>query len=363
MPTINVPDYGGGAIVNLVGELETRLGGEPPGPPLHAPLAARIPDAEGYVLAVFDGLGSGQIAEAGTDTFLAAHAADLDAPFPATTTVSLASIATGRPPSEHGLIGYQMYLPELEQVVNTIKWTTLWGDPVTYPTGSLLPGPNLWERLTATGIEVSTVQPANFDRSPLTKALYRGCRFEPALSARELAEATLRLAGPRRLVLTYVPHVDFAAHVHGQKSDEYAEAIAIASGIWRSLAAALPPKVGLIGTADHGHIDFPKTSQVAIPRDLHAGRTFYGDGRAMFVRGDGATLAEDLPATWIDFESARSWWGPTSEHSEFAGRAPHGVLLADDDALLLHRFSDRRMVGNHGAMVPSEQRVPLLVRP
>ena len=39
-------------------------------------------------------------------------------------------------------------------------------------------------------------------------------------------DATLQLAAePGRLVFTYLPHVDFAAHVYGQASDEYGEAL------------------------------------------------------------------------------------------------------------------------------------------
>lgn len=362
MPTISVPDYGGGSIVNLVSEIESRLGGMPPNGRLHPEYGALIPQGEGYVLVVFDGLGAAQLGHSAATPFANVHKADLDAPFPATTTVSLASLATGLTPREHGLLGYQLWLPEADTVVNTIKWTTLWGAPIPYRTGNFLPQPNFWERLVAVGVEPITVQPAQFDRTPLTQALYRGCRFEPAYLPEDLVAVTARLAGPGRVVLTYVPHVDFAAHVHGQESREYAEALAIAASVWERLAAGLEGDVALLGIADHGHVDFLQPKQHKISKQDHKGLTFYGDGRAMFVKGDGAALAEKLPATWIDIEAARGWWGPAGEHSEFSMRAPDGILLADDDSLLLHRFSNDRLVGNHGAMTAAEQKVPLLVR-
>ena len=68
-----------------------------------------------------------------------------------------------------------------------------------------------------------------------------------------------------------------------------------------------------------------------------------------------------MPATWVPTAEARDWWGPSDPHPRFANREPDGILLADDNALLLHRFSDDRMVGNHGAMTAGEQRVPLFV--
>ncbi len=362
MPTISPPDYGGGSLVNLVAELEYRLSGRHLSPRLHPELSSLVPAAPSYVIVLFDGLGAGQLTHPDAESMTASHVATIDAPFPATTTVSLASVATGLPPSQHGLLGYQLWLPEVGEVVNTIKWTTLWGAPVDFDPGALLPSPNLWERLTAAGLEPIAVQPANFEGTGLTNALYRGCRFEGVTTYSEQIEAVLDLAAaPGRLIYTYVAAIDFAAHVHGQDSEEYSDAVLLSDWVWSSLAGTLPPGVTLIGVSDHGHIDFPKPRQVKIAKADHTDRAFYGDGRAMFVRGNGASLAERLPATWIPIEDALEWWGPPPRHAAFDGRSPDGVLLADDDTLLLHRFSDDRMVGNHGAMTDAEQRVPLLV--
>jgi hypothetical protein len=276
--------------------------------------------------------------------------------------VSLATIATGLPPSQHGLLGYQLWLPEVDRVVNTIKWTTLWGEPVPYETASFLPAPNLCERLAKAGIEPITVQPGNFLGTPLTKALYRGCRVEPVFTVDEAVDATLQLAAtPRRLILSYLPQVDFAAHVHGQQSDEYATAVEAVAWAWDHVASRRPSGVSLVGTADHGHVDFPKDRQIRIPKASHTDRVFYGDGRAMFVRGEGASLAGDLPATWFPVADVADWWGPKPRHPAFAERAPDGILVADDDALLLHRHSNDRMVGNHGALTDAERLIPLLI--
>ncbi|MCU0281865.1 MAG: alkaline phosphatase family protein, partial [Acidimicrobiia bacterium] len=133
------PDYTGGSLVNLVAELERRLAGKAPTPGLHALLGAVIPEAATYVLVLFDGLGDAQLSHPGAAPFAAARRAALDAPFPTTTTVSLATIATGLPPARHGLIAYQLWLPDREQVANTIKWTTLWGDPMGLDFAAFLP--------------------------------------------------------------------------------------------------------------------------------------------------------------------------------------------------------------------------------
>ena len=362
MPSITVPDYTGGSLPNLVSELEFRLTGSSRFARLHPALAVEIPDAATYVLFLFDGLGSLQLDHPSASALRDDLRGSIDAPFPATTTVSLATVATALPPSQHGLLGYQSWIPELDRVVNTIKWTTLWGEPVDYDTTSLLPSPNLWERLSADGVEPITVQPGNFIGSPLSKALYRGCRIEPVFTLDETVEATLQVAAePGRLVFSYLPYVDFAAHVYGQNSEEYGEALATVTWVWEQVAARLPEGAAMVGTADHGHVDFPQDRQIRIPKDLHENRVFYGDGRAMFVRGDGASLEIDLPATWVRIEDMIEWWGPGPRHPSFDGRSPDGALIADDDVLLLHKHSDDRMVGNHGALTDEERLIPLLV--
>lgn len=356
------PDYTGTGLVNLVCELEHRLGSAPPNARLVAHLADLIPQAETYVVMLFDGLGAGQLQHPAADGLFEDSVGILDAPFPTTTTVSLASLATGRTPSQHGLLGYQLWLPEVEHVVNTIKWTTLWGEQLDIGTDSFLPTANTWERLRDVGREPITIQPGHFAGSQLSRALYRGCRYEPVFTIEEVVMATADLAAGRgRLIFTYVPQVDFAAHVHGQASAEYAEAVRIATTIWENTARRLPAGTVMIGTADHGHADFSPTQQVRLPKALEDNHVFYGDSRVMFVRGEESPAFAPLPATWIPFTEMVDWWGPGPRHEAFEDRAPDGVLLADDDAILLHSHSDKRLVGHHGGLTEAERHVPFLV--
>ena len=119
--------------------------------------------------------------------------------------------------------------------------------------------------------------------------------------------------------------------------------------------------IAALATADHGHLDFPKDRQVKIPKAAHDGRVFYGDARAVFVLGDGARLADELPAVWFPIEDVAGWWGPEPRHPTFDERAPDGILVAEDDRLLLHHHADDRLVGNHGAMTEAERLIPLLI--
>jgi len=362
MSPIQLPDYGGGSLVNLVAELEYRLTGASPSETLHPDIAKLIPSGKTYVLLLLDGLGSGQLSHVDAAPFAAARVADLDAPFPTTTTVSLATIATGLPASRHGLLGYQLYLPEADGVVYTIKWARPWGETVELDHAAFLPSPNLWERLTAAGVEPITVQPGNYADTPLSQVLFRGCRFEPAYTIDEMILATEQLAAvPNRLILAYLPHVDIAAHVYGQESDEYADALDFVAEVWTRLEQRLAEHVVLVGTADHGHVDYPQSAAARIDGLHEKDYTFYGDSRVTFVRGDGAALARELPARWLPLDVVADWWGPGPRHPQFTSRAPDGVLIAEEGHIVLHRHSDKRMIGRHGGLSDAERLIPLML--
>ena len=75
-------------------------------------------------LLLVDGLGAEALAEhPGEAPFLAGLAGPtLTAGFPSTTAASLGSLGTGRPPGEHGIVGYLLAVPGHDRVMNTLQW-------------------------------------------------------------------------------------------------------------------------------------------------------------------------------------------------------------------------------------------------
>lgn len=361
---LTLPFALGRRLVDLVNELERRLTGTAPGPGLAPDLAGELPDASSYVLVLFDGLGHHQLDHSAARTLRAASAGVLTAPFPSTTTVSLATIATGLSPETHGMIGHMMWLPELERVVNVLKWVTPDGLHVSHDTTSFLPGPNLWERLRRAGIEPITVQPAEFERTPLTRALYRGCRFDGVSGVDEAVEATAVLSRrPGRLILTYFNQVDFTAHLWGQRSDEYAGAVRLVDTAWSQITSRVASGVVVVGTADHGHLDYRPDDKLLIRDAVFGELRFFGDSRSLYVSGDGHRIAELAAA--VDVEP--HWVGPSDplwpgeRHPRLAERLPDAVLMAPPGRILLPKRFDKRLVGYHGGLAHQEVDVPLLV--
>lgn len=356
------PDYAGSGLVNLVSEVERRLTGAAPQPGL---VGREIPDGNGFVVVVFDGLGSHQLDHPSAGPLAGSAACDLTAGFPTTTTTSMATLVTGLPPSAHGLIGHVLHLPGVAEEVNVLKWVTPSGVHVAHDYPSMLPAPNLWERVSARGVEPITVQPGPFMGTPLSRLLYRGCRFEAAWSIEEMVKATLDVAGPGRLILTYFPEIDVAAHISGQDSDAYRVALLKAVGLWEELCTGLPADIGLVGTADHGHIDYlPRDKQLIRDRRFDSLR-FFGDPRSVYVSGPADTIDELVDATGAESvgpEDLLGLLGSAPVHAELQRRLPDRLLLAPPGKVLLPRAFDKRLIGYHGGLEYAEAVVPLLVR-
>jgi hypothetical protein len=356
------PSYDGSGLVNLVAELERRLIGSSPSPGLSDPSV--VPEADGYVLLLFDGLGHRQLDVAPARDLATAERAVLAAGFPTTTTTSLATVATGLAPAGHGVIGHILHLPGVADTVNVLKWVTPSGRPVQIDHGAMLPSPTSWERLAAAGIEPVTIQPGAFSGSPLSRMLYRGCRFEPVWTVDELVAATVDLARPGRLVVAYHAAVDVSAHLHGQGSDQYREAVAQAAWIWTAVAARLRPDVGLVGTSDHGHVDYGPADKLLIRDTAYDALRMYGDPRSLYVSGDPElvlSLASATGAEVRDRSQLRELLGP-GDHPRLDERLPDRLLLAPPGRLLLARPFDKRLIGYHGGLEPAEIEIPLLVR-
>ncbi|MFV1971895.1 MAG: hypothetical protein ACC683_12945, partial [Acidimicrobiia bacterium] len=151
-------------------------------------------------------------------------------------------------------------------------------------------------------------------------------------------------------------------HVGGQSSSEYNEAMATVNETWRGLMERLPDSVTLVGTADHGHVDIAEDHKVRLGENAGKNRVLYGVERAMFVKGDGESLAEGIPATWVTHEELPDVWGPGPMHASFEERRPDGILFAEDNYAVFHKHSNDRLVGYHGGLMAEEREIPLLVR-
>lgn len=387
IPTPAVPAWGAWTLADVLPSVAAAMGVAPARPT--AVRGIELPVAERVCLLLVDGLGLDLLsaAEPSDAPFLRsmATAAELDAGFPSSTPVSLCSLGTGRPPGEHGIVGFTLHVPPVPAVVECLAWTRYGsGEPLleALPPERLQPH-DPWVGLDRDpAVSVTVVSLAEHAGSGLSRAAFRGARFDAIAAFEDLDGRVARVrAGleraDRALAYTYDPRLDTAAHVAGVGSAAWREALRAVDRVARELAAALPPGGMLLVTGDHGAIDVPPAERVDVVDrpELAAGVDWLsGEPRARHVHAQPGREREVLE-TWRD-GLADGWTVLAREEAITAGLFGPRVLdevrprIGDVVAIAAgaHGLFDRgrfpwetRLVGFHGGLSRGELKVPLLL--
>jgi Type I phosphodiesterase / nucleotide pyrophosphatase len=325
---------------------------------------------------VVDGLGWEQLrdhpAAAPFLSELASGARPITAGFPSTTVTSLASLCTGCPPGQHGMLGYQVLEPGEGRLLNGLRWDSR-VDPRIWQ-----PRPTVYQRAADAGIAAFHIAQGSFRGTGLTNALMRGAKY---LAADSMGALAARAAGAladnaRAFVTVYHGDLDGTGHVFGVGSDAWGNQLAHVDKLAEHLAGGLPPGTPLYVTADHGMVDVGPEDRIdvdALP-ELRSGVALLGgEPRARHVYARPGAAADVLGAwrevlgdrAWVlprDEAIKEGWFGPVD--GEMAERIGDVVAApAGTTAIVATRAEPREsaLFGMHGSLTPSEQLVPGLV--
>lgn len=357
-----------------------------------------VGEARGVALLLVDGLGA-DLLDAHADhapalAELAARGRTLAAGFPATTAVSIASLGTGLPSGRHGIVGYSMGVPPLDDleapadvVLNTLRWCAHGAtDPVDLrrelPPEQVQSAPTVLERAARAGVAVTTVAPEIQRRSGLTRAALRGGRFRGVSALGDLGAEVLDAlatdhAEERTFCYAYHGDLDMIGHAHGPGSRPWRLQLAVVDRLVAAIAEDLPADTVLAVVADHGMIGTDAGWRIDIdttPALLGGVRRLAGEARVRHVFvADGAL--DDVTAAWRgelgdaawvrtrDEAIAEGWFGP--EVTDAARGRIGDVVAAAQGSWTLVRSRiepmETGLVGHHGSLTDAEQRVPLLL--
>ncbi len=232
---LTLPRYGESTLADLGPSILASLG--VPG----EDNALGLPRTDRACLLLIDGLGWHLLAaNRHAAPFLSGLLPDarrLAAGFPATTVTSLSSLGTGRPPGQHGLLGYQVRVPQTGQLLNALRWDKA-VDPVAWQ-----PDTTIFERAVAAGVAAFRVAQGSFERTGLSVASMRGADYRAANTPGALvARTTQALASePRSFALVYTGDLDSTGHACGSTSAAWPYQLAHVDLLARQLADALPP--------------------------------------------------------------------------------------------------------------------------
>jgi predicted AlkP superfamily pyrophosphatase or phosphodiesterase len=334
-----------------------------------------LPPAERACLLLIDGLGWELLkkhpAAAPFLAELAMTAVPLTAGFPATTATSLTTLGTGRPPGQHGMLGYQVAVPGTGTLLNALRWDER-VDPRAWQ-----PGSTVFERAARAGIAAVRVAPGAFRKTGLSVAAMRGADYLSADTLGALVyRAAAALAGQARtLVTVYYGDLDTTGHAFGCSSDAWVYQLAYVDKLAEQLSSALPHGTAFYVTADHGMVDVPEAMRIDVDSrpELRAGVTLLGgEARARHVYcAPGA--AADVLQTWSEVLGDQAWvvsrqqavtdgwFGPLDP--QFAERIGDVVAAAAGTSAIVATKAEPResaLTGMHGSLTTADQLVPLL---
>lgn len=328
--------------------------------------------ARSAIVVLVDGLGANALAaRAGHARFLTATKKRLRSGFPTTTAAALTTLTTGRQPGEHGVVGYSGWNPEESRVMNLLSgWDT------EVPAGWLR-SETVFTAASGLGVDPVVVAPTRYRSSGMTANVLGGARFVAADTIPARIDAALDATGSgRQLVYLYIPELDSIGHKHGWQSDRWTAALELVDAELSRLDARVDPDVGVLVTADHGVLDVPPHSNVALDPELLVDVVgVAGDPRCRqltvapgtdvpaLVDAFRASLGKRAVVASRDEAVAAGWFGPVDD--AVLPRIGDVLLVAkgswafNDDREVRDGTEPGRMIGQHGAMSDDELLVPL----
>ena len=338
-------------------------------------------DAHQLVFVVVDGLGMNFIDNLEPSSFLRRHLhMELQTVFPSTTSSAFTSLATATWPNRHSIIGWDMYLEEIDAVATILKFERRHDgrslgklgvrEDQAYPATSLfgaIPG------------DLVSIVPEGIANTPYSdywvghKATY--VTYENFFEGIDAAISSARASGVRKITYLYTVDVDYAAHEYGTNAPQTMGALRRLNSEIERLAKNLPSTARIVLTADHGHLD--GQAHEILPTDSlveHLLHEPWGDAREMhFAVKPGRE--EEFEADFRGMYGAYAFLLTADEvenlellgpgRFEEAVRRRLGTHLAisrGSDVFLYQSQSDSmKFIGYHSGLTPDEMLVPLIV--
>ncbi len=306
----------------------------------------------------------------------------IEAGFPATTATSIATLGTGLPPGEHGVVGYS-FATGANELINALGWHRQGNgrpkdlrDKVVPE--QFQPHATTFERAVAAGAAVRLVGPRELEGSGLTRAVLRGGEFRAAHTLGDLTSHVLDALADDDRVVCYAYHADLdvMGHVYGPGSDPWRHQLAYVDQLAARIADSLPRDGMLVVTADHGMVAVGDDDRVDVDTEpeLQAGvRMVGGEPRVRHLYTT-AGATDNVRQTWQERLRDRAvvltrdeaidigWFGPRVA-DEVRPRIGDLVVAAGGTLAMIRSTCERRLsrfAGQHGSLTAEEQLVPLL---
>jgi predicted AlkP superfamily pyrophosphatase or phosphodiesterase len=308
---------------------------------------------------------------------------------PSTTSAALTTLWTGRLPSEHGIIGYELFLKEFGFTANMIfhSVASFIGDTGTiYRAGfdpdTFLPVPTLGPILSKHGVKSFAFQHSSISSSGLSQMLLKGVKSVAFDSSEDLWKSVEHVhaenMGQATYAYIYWGGLDTLSHHSGpdapQLYDEWLRFAKSLAGFLNRISMMELDDTLFILTADHGQI----ATEVLEEYDLHNHPEFTrhlvmmptGESRLpyLFVKnGHEALVSDYLKEHWSgQFSMLPSskvleagLLGPANSHISTIDRMGSHIVFPKNNAYWWWVNKENHLYGRHGGISRDEMLVPL----
>ena len=292
--------------------------------------------------------------------------------FPSTTSTSLTSFATGRPPNETSFLGYNIFDRVAGKKMNLLSG---WEDQESASAFQRLDTVSHLARNTSVSIDV--VSQGTYQFTGLTAATMPHATFHVANSIEERFDKAIELlaTGEQRVVYLYIPELDQTAHHLGVKSKQWLDALEAVDALTRVFVSKLPKHSGLVITSDHGVIDVAEHEKLYLDELLPEAEMLFvgGDTRGLMIYlAEQSATREYLDL--LEAELGDYCYIVTPEQVAEAGYladlgdrpeiVPDIWVIARKNVALYHRAFARPKslynIGHHGSISENELAIPII---
>jgi hypothetical protein len=362
-----LPDFGGACLDGVVPTLLGQLYG--PGSTLPAWAPALLAEARQIVLLVVDGLGAVQLGQraALAPVLSGGTGGALTSVAPSTTACALTTLATGKVPAQHGVVGYRVAVGG--DIMNLLQWSIGGRDArmrvpahefQPFPAFPGAPGP------------VPVVTRYDYGPTGFTAAHLGHVDIHRWHTPAGLVTAVRKLAGDGApFVYAYYEGIDKVAHAQGL-GEYYDDELRAADRLVGDVLDALPRGAVLVVTADHGQVQVGGSVEVLGPEIMDDVTLISGEGRFRWLHvrpGAEADVAQVAGERYGDVA-----WVRTKEQvidEGWLGGVPRAAVAARLGDVALVPFAptafldpadtgELRLQARHGSLTRDEMLVPLL---
>lgn len=386
------PDYDGYCFANVPGTLIDLVGGRSARTLPSDAIPVKSPDF--VVCLVVDGLayhnwkrdlGEHDVVDWFTD---AGTVTPITSVYPSETAAAMTTFNTGLDPLEHGILGWDQYVPAIDDVVEPLPFTLKDDTPVAeaYPDTdpSILFSEASWyDDAAEMGIDTVSICLGGLGETA-GRLVGTGARTDEYRSIPSLGErvaAALESMDSPGIVTAYVNHLDSISHSSGTESDLYHTTAEQIGEAFEELLGTVDEEIAArtlaIITADHGHLERPNESNVDITeyeeiygllRTDSAGDPIPPVGGPRNVRfhvreSEVETLRAILEEEFDGLVFSRAemlaqgLFGRGDPPEDFAARCGDLLCIPRENCICWEE-SDLTKVGQHGGLHPEEMLVP-----